>query len=134
MAPGGWDWAAARAICLRHARAILGPGPAAEDAAQEALVRAWRMRANCRTPDSPEPWLATIARREALRVVARARERALEDVDTVATAASPEVGSVRRIDVRRAISSLSAQDRALVGARYFEDLTQTEVAERLGMA
>src|SRR5919199_4866170 len=63
-----WDWGAVHAICLREARRVLGADPAAEDAAQEATFRAWRYSTQCRSPDHPVAWLATIARREALRI------------------------------------------------------------------
>src|SRR5947207_1070509 len=67
-----WDWAALHSHCLRSAQRVLGAQPAAEDAAQEASLKAWRHRAQCRTPERPEPWVAAIARREALRALPRA--------------------------------------------------------------
>jgi RNA polymerase sigma-70 factor (ECF subfamily) len=133
MTRRGWDWAAARTVCLRQARAILGSGAAAEDAAQEALVRAWRMRDNCQTPEAPDPWLSAIARREALRVAARRRERPLEEAGDPA-APSHEVEAVLRADVARAVSTLPDDDRQLLGERYWRDLTQSEVADRLQLA
>ena len=56
-----WDWASVRALCLREARRVLGPATTADDAAQEAAIRAWRQRAHCRTPRRPNPWIAAIA-------------------------------------------------------------------------
>jgi RNA polymerase sigma-70 factor (ECF subfamily) len=112
---------------------ILGAGADAEDAAQEALVRAWRMRANCLTPEAPEAWLISIARREALRVAARRSERPLEEAPAPAVA-SHEVAVARRVDVARAVAALPRDDRRLLGERYWRDLTQTQVADRLDMA
>ena len=57
-----WDWGLVHAHCLREAEGVLGLSGSAEDAAQEATVRAWRRRDNCQTPDRPQPWVATIAR------------------------------------------------------------------------
>src|SRR4051794_41348361 len=64
-----WDWATVHRLALREARTILGPGPDAEDAAQEAAMRAWRRRATCR--DAPGAWVRTIAQNEALRTAGR---------------------------------------------------------------
>src|SRR4051794_35951608 len=118
MTRRGWDWSAARALCLRQARRILGAGADAEDAAQEALIRAWRMRDNCLTPEAPEAWLISIARREALRVAARRAERPLEEAAAVATP-SHEVSALLRVDVGRAVAALPGDDRRLIGERYW---------------
>ena len=75
-----WDWSAMRAICLREAQRVLGPSASAEDAAQEAMVRAWRRQNTCHTPERPHAWITTIARREALRHVRRPREACLDDL------------------------------------------------------
>src|SRR3954471_8347279 len=121
--PAGWDWLRLRALCLREAQRVLGRGAAAEDAAQEAAIRAWRQRRRCLTPDRPDPWVTTIARREALRIAAQSRETPCEEPDyqTVPTHA-PEIDT--RIDVRRAMLGLSPEDRRLLHARYWDDLTQ----------
>ena len=128
----GWDWAAARSLCVRQTQAVLGPGAAAEDAAQEALVRAWRMRANCRTPEAPGPWLAAIARREALRAAARRREMPLEE-SPPAAAPSHEGGAVLRLTVAAAVASLPEDDRRLLADHYWGDRSQPEIAQRLHM-
>jgi RNA polymerase sigma factor (sigma-70 family) len=128
----GWDWAAARSLCVRQAQAVLGPGAAAEDAAQEALVRAWRMRAKCRTPEAPGPWLTAIARREALRAAARRREAPLEEAPPPA-APSHEPRAVLRLTVAAAVATLPEDDRRLLSGRYWKDLSQPEIADRLDM-
>src|SRR3954465_13672999 len=61
-----WDWAALHSQCLRSAQRVLGAQPAAEDAAQEASLKAWRHPTQCRTPERPEPAVAAIARRGAV--------------------------------------------------------------------
>src|SRR5690242_9660887 len=76
--PGDWDWAAVRATCWREARRVLGASAAAEDVAQDAVLKAWRQRASCRSPEHPLAWVAAIARREALRAVAAPRCEPLE--------------------------------------------------------
>ena len=49
------------------------PRADAEEAVQEALVRAWLRRDACRSPEAPLPWLLEITRNEARRVLGRRR-------------------------------------------------------------
>jgi len=115
------------------ARRVAPRGSDAEDIAQEALVRAWRMRRSCRSPD-PVPWLRQIARNETLRAVARQAPQA--DLDLVAergelddaVEAMPE-----RLDLVAAIRALDPLDRRLLSLRYGADLTQRKIAEILNM-
>src|SRR3954463_15925237 len=79
-----WDWHRARQLCLRETQRVLGTGPASEDAAQEAVLRAWRQRDRCHDPQRPGPWLRRIAHTEALRIAALPCDAALE------TLAEPE--------------------------------------------
>ncbi len=127
-----WDWAAARATCLREARRVLGPSPDVEDAAQEATMRAWRSRAACRATDRRDAWLATIARREALRLAAARTTLPLEGRPEPACL-SPEADALERIVVRQALARLTPRDRSLLFARYWTDLTQDQLARALGL-
>src|SRR3954451_25094459 len=97
----GWDWLRLRALCLREAQRVLGRGAAAEDAAQEAAIRAWRQRRRCLTPDRPEPWITTIARREALRIATQSRETPYEDHHEPVPSHAADVDE--RVDLQRAI-------------------------------
>src|SRR5215217_6462577 len=63
-----WDWNRLRRRSRAEALRVLGDPYTADEAAQEAMTRAWRQRAKCRTPGTPEPWVAQIARNEALRL------------------------------------------------------------------
>jgi RNA polymerase sigma factor (sigma-70 family) len=127
-----WDWSAARAVCLRETRRVL-ESTSAEDAAQEAIIRAWRRRASCPTPEQPAPWLTVIARREALRIATRRVDQPLTPrVAPTAPAVDAQIHT--RIDVQRAVSRLSVEDRRLLMARYWADLTQEQAATRVGMA
>ena len=77
--PPEWDWTNVRALCLRETRRVLGASSAADDAAQEAAIRAWHHRGRCRTPARPDPWIATIARREAFRTLSERSEQSLDE-------------------------------------------------------
>jgi RNA polymerase sigma-70 factor (ECF subfamily) len=130
--PGTWDWGWVRQTCWQETRRVLGPGAAADDAAQEATIKAWRHRASCRTPAHPRPWLVAIARREAFRLRSPPLAVSLE------TVAEPDVPAGDAlvhlsVDVRRALAELPESDRRLLLARYWADLTQHETANLLGM-
>jgi RNA polymerase sigma-70 factor (ECF subfamily) len=126
-----WNWTEVRALCLREARRVLGASTAADDAAQEAAFRAWRCRTRCRTPGRPGPWIVAIARNEALRVLSRRREEPLE---TAAVMPSESGESLAALDLRRALRTMDGQDVQLLVGRYWQDLSDSELAEQLGVA
>ena len=131
---GEWDWVAMRAHCLTVTRRFLGPA-AAEDAAQEAVLRAWGAADRAAIRD-PRAWVAQIARREALRLAAResvlAGRHAGLEVDMIA-AAGWEGDLHEALSAVSMLASLPVPDREVLRLRYLEDLTQTEVAHRLGI-
>jgi RNA polymerase sigma-70 factor, ECF subfamily len=130
------DWSDARSRCLREARRLLGSADDAEEAVQEAFVRAWRMQGTCRNHEAPLPWLLQITRNEALRLIDR-RKRRGEVLSPEAYEAEMEQSGaeilVERMTVRQAVADLSAQDRELLRLRYEQDLTQPRVAEVTGL-
>src|SRR5437764_11921127 len=73
------DWLALRQYCLREAANVLRNREDAEEAAQEALLRAWRHRGSRRSA-SWLPWVRTIARNEALRIAENRRRHAQREV------------------------------------------------------
>lgn len=131
-----WESDVARRRCLREARRILRDREDAEEAVQEAFIRAWRNRDSCRS--SPLPWLVQITRNEAFRLAARRQRRRASEVfderpDLIPTS---EAGLDRTIDsvaTEQALALLGAEDRRLIHLRYVEDLTQGQVAARVGM-
>jgi|SRR3954451_4380853 RNA polymerase sigma-70 factor (ECF subfamily) len=129
-----WNWAQLRRRCVMDARGHGLNAVEAEDAAQEALLRAWRARQQCRTPDTPEPWVRAIGRREALRLRAARREESRAD-DVEAAAGAPDFAAAveLRVDLARAFDVLSHQDRVLLAARYVLGLGQSEIARLDGV-
>ena len=128
-----WNWNLVRAQCLREARGVLGPSGTAEDAAQEALVRAWRRRESCQHPDRPAPWISRIARNEALRFVRPIRADFLEEIDLPAED-SHEDEVLGKADLARAIDGLSGLDRELVRGRFWDDLDYRQLSLRLDIS
>jgi RNA polymerase sigma-70 factor, ECF subfamily len=133
----GWEWTGLRSRCLQEARRML-PRVDAEEAVQEALVRAWTRRDACRTPEAPLPWILQITRNEARRLIERRAGR-LHAVPADPTASEPAVeddalaGTTTRLTVEQAMARLADADRRVLRLRYADDLTQAEVARRLGL-
>jgi RNA polymerase sigma-70 factor, ECF subfamily len=122
---------------LREARRILHDREDAEEAVQEALIRAWRNQSSCRTPSTPLPWLVQITRNEALRLAARrSRRQASEIHNREPDRLLGDNGLDRMLETvatEQALSALRPDERALIRLRYVEDLTQGQVAARLGV-
>jgi RNA polymerase sigma-70 factor (ECF subfamily) len=114
---------------------VLRDPEAADDAAQEAMTRAWRQRSNCHSPAAPGPWVAQIARNEALRLWQREQRRRAhaEEVDLAAPGELLEDQLIRRVSVRQALDTLTDEERQLVTLRYESDLAHPAIAARLGM-
>lgn len=130
----GWEWGEANKVCLRLAYRYASNPSEAEDIAQDALLRAWRRRSTLREADRRNQWLATIVRNEAFRQHARVRpdptaaieaREGVEDQHVVAT--------VEQADLRAALDLLNEGDRELLELRYQDDLTQAEIARKLGI-
>jgi RNA polymerase sigma-70 factor (ECF subfamily) len=132
----GWDWAALRSRCLHEARRLVS-GSDAEEAVQEALVRAWTRRHACRSPDAPLPWMLEITRNESRRLLARrGRYRppvAEPDLCEAEIDEDETAIATTRIAVEQALARLDDADQRVLRLRYGADLTQADVARRLGM-
>lgn len=126
----GWDWGTLLEQCLRESQRVLGPTAEAEDAAQEAAVRAWQKRASCESADRPGAWVRTIAQREALRMTARRRELPLDEVGE--PGACDEDRRLLQRSVRDALAALTDDERRLLLGSYWYDLPTTELSRMLG--
>jgi len=129
------EWALLRGLCVRETLRILRRREDAEDAAQEALIRAWRHDAHRRS-STPVPWLLQISRNEAYRLAARRARLEPELSAGLLPEHSVEDPALARLPltetVRGAVRQLPPADQLLLRLRYGEDLTQPQLAERLG--
>jgi RNA polymerase sigma-70 factor (ECF subfamily) len=130
-----WDWHAARRRCMSVARRVLRHREDAEEATQEALLRAWRARDRGTAVGWADAWLAKVTRNEAYRLIER-RHRAAEHERNHAAARTAEDGIPALIDeiaVRQTLDGLAPTEKQALALRYLDDLTQAEVARRLAV-
>jgi RNA polymerase sigma-70 factor (ECF subfamily) len=104
----------------------------AEDVVQEVFVQVWR-QAERFDPSrgSPEAWLCTITRTRALDRLRR-RVARREHSGDVLPALSKAPRTEEALSVRKALEGLSADQRHALELAYYEGLTHTEIAARLG--
>ena len=110
----------------------------AEDAAQEAFVRAWLALPRFRGDASFGTWLHRIVARRALdrSMAARrreARETGLEAAERVADTAGDERDLLLARRLERLMDRLSAPQRAVVALFYQEDQSVEHIASALDM-
>jgi RNA polymerase sigma factor (sigma-70 family) len=130
-----------RDVAVRTAT-VVGGADDAEDATQEAFVKAYAALGRFRAGSPFRPWLLRIVANEARnrrRSAGRRASlavRAAEDRPPDGAAPSPEAAVLdheRRDLLARALSSLRDEDREIVGARYLLQLSEAEAAEMLGL-
>lgn len=123
----------------RLAFAILGSHADAEDAAQDAFIRAWRDLPSLRDPSRWPAWFRRLVVRSALDRARRRRRRAEIRLDPADGGAfephRPDAfGPVAFRDERlQALAGLSADDRAVIALRFGADLELPDVAAALGI-
>lgn len=134
------------AVAFRTACLITGEAGEAEDAAQEAFVKAYRALNHFRRGAAFRPWLLSIVANEAknrrkaagrrtslaLRLAERHRPEGTPDRE-----GSPEAETLeneRRAELLDAVSRLDERDRLILAYRYFLGLSEEETAAALGCA
>ena len=104
--------------------------PAAEDAVQEALIRAWERSDKGEEIDSLEGWVTTVAlnlARSGLRRL-RSERRARARLHASMVGEPP---TADRLDVDRALAALPRRQREVAVLRYYLQLSTREVAAAL---
>ena len=127
-------------IALRTAH-VVGPPGEADDAAQEAFLKAYAALPRFRDGAPFRPWLLRIVANEARnrrrsegRRVALA-DRAMRAPSSSATP-SPEsevLAAETRQELLAGLASLRDEDREVLGARFLLDLSEAETAEALDL-
>ena len=130
-----------QSLAFRTAFVIAGDASDAEEAAQDAFVKAHRALGRFHTGEPFRPWLLTIVANEARnRRRARGRRAALTlraAVESGANGEDPEaaaLASERRERLLSAVERLSDDDRDVLACRYLLELSEVETAAALGIA
>jgi RNA polymerase sigma factor (sigma-70 family) len=126
-------------LAFRLAFRILRDRALAEDAVQEAFLAVWRSAdAYKRERAKPSTWILTVVHRRAVDIVRREQTRRGEPLEV---APEPVSGPAdedavlrdRRAAVQAALTELPGEQRQALELAYYGGLTQSELAERLGV-
>lgn len=151
----GHDFPIDRARLVRFCLRLTGEAGAAEDLAQETLLRAWQHLEQLRDPERRDAWLKTIARnlhRRTLRDRSPAH-RSLDQLDLDPGSGGDASGPDRPIQVDagvdleveldrhdlatlldRAMALLPVETRQVLVERFVEETPLAETARRLGLS
>ena len=127
---------------FRVAYVVTGSAADAEDAVQEAFVKAYLALRRFRPGSSFRPWLLRIVGNEArnrrrasarrFHYEARAAREAAPGDAVPSPEAAAEAADVR-LSLLEAVNALPARERLVVGLRYFLELTEEETAAVAGV-
>ncbi len=117
---------------VRTAYAVSGDLGIAEDAVQTAFAKAYRSWRRISRLEAPEAYLRRMVVNEVLNDHRKARRR--HEITSDEPPERPAVLDDGRHDdeMWRAISSLPPRQRAVLVLRYYEDLSEQQIAEALG--
>jgi RNA polymerase sigma factor (sigma-70 family) len=127
-------------LAFRTAYLITRSTAEAEDAAQDAFIKAYYALDRYHAGAPFRPWLLRIAANEARNRRSSANRRqtlalsAVEDRPSGDAALSPEAAALaadQRRGLLAAIERLRDEDQLVIGARYFLDLNEAEMADVL---
>ncbi len=119
----------------RYATRMLGSLDAAEDAVQDAFVRAFDQLAQCKEPDKFVGWFFLILRNRCFAERRRNRTSASLDAANGVAAADRSDGGAETAEQRRALQlallALTPDQREVFVLKHVEGLSYSEIAERL---
>lgn len=122
---------------LRSAYLLTGDQHLAEDLVQEALARTHRAWARLERPENAEAYARKVMYHAQVSLWRRPKVAEVLPGDLDPSAAGvddPTEAAVQRLALQRALLALSAKQRAVIVLRYFEDHTEAEAAQVLGVS
>lgn len=125
------------ARCLRAATHLLGDADDAEDAVQDAFVRAYTHLGNYREQDRFGAWILRIVVNQCrTRAAKHVRQRALQELTRPIEQhahADDDAARDRRAEVAYALSQLPDEQREVIVLRFAEELRYDEIAAITGV-
>jgi RNA polymerase sigma factor (sigma-70 family) len=123
-------------MVLGLCRYLLRDSQAAEDAAQETFLSAYRSLLRGTRPRDPAAWLATIARNHCRRAWRTTRTAPLDESNTVTVLDPADIVADRAVlsDVTTAIAELPARQREALVLREFCGLSYEQVAAAMRLS
>ena len=113
---------------------VSGSYPAAEDAVQEALVRAWQRSSKGEEIDSLPNWVAAVALNLSKSGRRRAKaERRVGERLALAAVGRQDPSETIRVDLLTALAALPRRQREVAVLRYLLRMTTKETATTLGV-
>lgn len=112
---------------VRLAQALLHNVDEAEDAVQEAALKAWRRLDNLREGSLLRPWFLAIVANQC-RSVRRAKWWSSRTDEEVPEEGAEDGDLAGSIDLRRAVSQLEYDQRVVLVLRYYMDMPFEEIA------
>ena len=118
-------------MVFRTAYRVTGNVSDAEDVLQTVFLRMVRRDESADAIEHPENYLRRAAVHAALDLVRARRQSANVDLDRLPSI--PDTGDLREV-LRQAISELPERSAEIFTLRFFEGLTNPEIAEALGIS
>ena len=122
-------------VAFRLANGMLRNRTDAEDAVQEAAIKAWRKRSSFRAGSDPKPWFLAIVANECKM---HRRRRVWDPLDRpahepeAATPGDQESDEVERL--RAGLNHLDRKSRLVLVLRFYLDLSHEDVGRTLGIS
>ena len=127
-------WASERQqALLRTAVLLCGDHHRAEDLVQDALTKV-AVRWSRLRDQNPDAYARQVMVRTNISWWRRQRREVVLDVREGAPAAGPSAAVDRRLLLDRALAQLTPRQRATVVLRFYDDLTERDTAEALGVS
>lgn len=119
-------------VLLRAAYLVCGDAHLAEDLLQQAFTKVARRWDRLRH-ENPDAYIRRILYRDAISAWRRTRRESLVTALPDTGTADPTSGVTDRVELERALAALTPRQRAVLVLRFFEDRSEADTAEVLGV-